>query len=384
MIRFLSTTLFLVLWSGNVTFVQAQRADEGPTYTDPHQTDEDFDIQGEYRGWMHTLRSPRSSTKIGLQVVALGDGQFDAVKFAGGLPGDGWIGHVRTPFHGVRIGETVRLDGADYGIDITEGVATLLRRDGTKAGELRKVERVSPTMGAIPPSDAIVLFDGTNTEHFVNAQITEDGLLLAGTDTVEAFQDFRLHGEFRIPYKPFARGQARGNSGFYLQSRYEVQVLDSFGLEGVENECGAVYTRRRPDVNMCFPPLAWQTYDIEFRAARFNAQGEKTSPMQISVWHNGVPVQNHVSIDGKTGAGKPEGPFPLPTKLQDHNNPVVYRNLWLVDRSVSQAAPIGALASLWEGPIPPVPIASLGGSFTSAQSTGWSLPAYLSGCSCGR
>ncbi len=350
-------TLLLLLSPAAQAQIPVQFDQDGPVFTDPTVVHEDYFFQGEYRGWIHTLPTHRSSQKTALQVVSLGDGMFDAVRFAGGLPGDGWIGRARIPFTGIRMGETLRLEGDNHEIMIANDVATIFRWDGTKAGELRKVERVSPTMGAVPPPGAIVLFDGTDTDQFVNGRITEDGLLLAGTDTVDAFQDFRLHGEFRIPYKPFARGQARGNSGFYLQNRYEVQVLDSFGLEGVENECGALYRTRRPDVNMCLPPLTWQTFDIEFRAARFDDTGRKIRDMEISVWHNGVPVHNHVSIPNKTGAGKPETPVPLPIKLQDHNNPVVYRNLWLVDRSSSGAAPIDALTSLRGGwTVPPVPV----------------------------
>ena len=146
-----------------------------------------------------------------------------------------------------------------------------------------------------------------------------------------------MHAEFRLPYKPQGRGQDRGNSGFYLQSRYEVQVLDTFGLEGVENHCGALYKTRRPDINMCYPPLSWQTYDIDFTPARFDAQGNKVSDMRISVWHNGVPIHADAVIPNKTGAGRPEGPDPLPTKLQDHSNPVMYRNIWLIDRSTAPA-----------------------------------------------
>ncbi|MCA9078898.1 MAG: DUF1080 domain-containing protein, partial [Planctomycetaceae bacterium] len=160
--------------------------------------------------------------------------------------------------------------------------------------------------------------------------------------------------EFRIPYKPMARGQGRGNSGFYLQSRYEVQVLDSFGLEGIENECGALYRTRRPAFNMCLPPLQWQTYDIDFSPAKFDAQGNKTRNMRISVWHNGVLIHDRADIPNKTGAGKPEGPEPLITKLQDHGNPVVYRNLWMIDRTQPGTESISWLRLPPQGP--PVPI----------------------------
>jgi hypothetical protein len=188
-------------------------------------------------------------------------------------------------------------------------------------------------MGAPAPPGAILLFDGTDTGRLVRAKITEQALLLAGTETAEAFQNFRLHIEFRVPFLPFATGQARGNSGVYLQSRYEIQILDSFGLEGLFNECGSLYRQRSPDINACLPPLEWQTYDIEYRSPRFGASGNKTENARISVWLNGILVHNDIDILSKTGAGKEEGPAPFPTRLQDHGNPVVFRNFWILNRN---------------------------------------------------
>src|SRR5205823_3099151 len=131
---------------------------------------------------------------------------------------------------------------------------------------------------------------------------------------------------------PAARGQTRGNSGVYLQDRYEIQILDSFGLDGKANECGAVYTRTAPAVNMCFPPLSWQTYDIDFRAARFDRDGKKTGNAVVTVRHNSITVQDHVDIAGPTGHGKPETPDPGPISLQNHGNPVAFRNIWILPR----------------------------------------------------
>lgn len=308
----------------------AQNSKDGPVYTDPNQVDTDYSYQGEYRGWQRSRPSARSSEPVALQVIALGEGKFAASKYYGGLPGEGWFGGSRYELSGELTGDVVQLRSDDYSVMVDGETAIIMTPDGRRAGELQKVHRVSPTMGAAPPPEAIVLFDGTSTEHFKGGKITEEGYLLAGADTVEPWTDFRLHGEFRIPYKPLARGQARGNSGFYLQSRYEVQVLDSFGLEGIENEGGSLYRTRRPDINMSYPPLQWQTYDIELISPRFDEQGNKLSNMRITVWHNGVLIHNNVEIENKTGAGKPEGPEPLPTKLQEHSNPVVFRNIWIV------------------------------------------------------
>lgn len=321
--RILGTIAFVVT-------VSPLAADDG-VYTDPAVTDADFAFQGEYVGWQRAQPSHRTSERVGLQVIARGDGQFDAVKFWGGLPGGGWAHALKYPLAGQRIDSFVELRGELYDMILEEDAATVYAKDGRIAGELRRVERVSPTMGLAPPADAVVLFDGAASPALQNPTMTEDGLLLPGTETAAPYGDFRLHAEFRIPYKPAATGQARGNSGLYLQGRYEVQILDSFGLDGLNNECGALYKSRPPDVNVCLPPLQWQTYDIDFRAARFDEEGRKTRSAVISVWHNGVAIHHNVAIPDKTGAGQPEGPQPLPIRLQDHGNPVVFRNMWLIE-----------------------------------------------------
>jgi hypothetical protein len=152
-------------------------------------------------------------------------------------------------------------------------------------------------------------------------------------ETKEKFGDFKLHVEFAPnDVGPGPTGQARGNSGVYLQNRYEIQVLDSFGSLSELDDCGAIYEQRAPDRNMTFPPLAWQTFDIEFEAARFDASGAKTDPARVTVRHNGVLVHEEVPLAGPTGRGEPEGPSPGPLVLQDHWNPVVFRNVWLLPR----------------------------------------------------
>ena len=115
----------------------------------------------------------------------------------------------------------------------------------------------------------------------------------------------------------------------YIQQRYEVQILDSFGLTGEPNQCGGSYRQQSPDINMCYPPLAWQTYDIYFRAARWDGQGNKIRNALITVVHNGQPIHGDYSIPTKTGAGKAEGPQAMPILLQDHGNPVHFRNVWI-------------------------------------------------------
>jgi hypothetical protein len=297
--------------------------------TDPALADADFTWQGEYAGPI--LLPGYGSMQHGLQVVALGRGKFDGVLYAGGLPGSGWDKTVPQKLSGQLADGKLTLSGERNQIAIARNVARVLDQSGRELGRLIKTERVSATLGLQPPHNAIVLFDGKESEELPKAKIAPDGLLLAGVTTKLPVNAFRLHLEFRTPYMPQARGQARGNSGVYIQQRYEVQILDSFGLEGVENECGSLYRQTRPAQNMCLPPLAWQTYDIWFTPPKFAEDGKtKTENARITVLHNGVAVHRHREITAKTGGGKVEGPEALPIVLQDHGNPVTFRNIWLV------------------------------------------------------
>jgi hypothetical protein len=304
-------------------------ADPVVAIMDPTQAGPDFAVQGEYSGTF-------GQEKWGAQVVALGNGTFQAVFLPGGLPGDGWDGKTRFRWEGKS--------EADYTLFNTREpgwVASLSRGEitghdpGGKAFRLTKVQRQTPTAGLKAPEGAVVLFDGSGTDAWQGGQTTPEGYLVAGERTKKSFHDFTLHLEFRTPFKPLARGQSRGNSGVYLQGRYEIQILDSFGLEGAFNECGAIYRQRKPDLNMCFPPLSWQTYDIDFQAARYDDVGNKTRNAVITVRHNGVPVHDHVEITGPTGgaARRPEAGTPAPISLQNHGNPVVFRNIWIVEKA---------------------------------------------------
>ncbi|MFJ9037246.1 family 16 glycoside hydrolase [Streptomyces sp. NPDC102406] len=147
--------------------------------------------------------------------------------------------------------------------------------------------------------------------------------------TKDAYQDFTLHAEFRVPLLPDdVTGQDRGNSGIYLQDRYELQILDSYGdLTPDTNEAGAIYLKKAPDSNASTAPETWQTYDITFRAARFDESGKKTADARVSVVWNGKKVHDDVAIDGPTGAGAPEGPAAGAIRLQDHGNKVRFRDI---------------------------------------------------------
>lgn len=313
------------------------------TTEDLAESDPDFPFQGEYVGCTCTMRL--GAEYAGLQVAALGDGQFRAVQYRRGLPGAGWNGVDQFVLEGQREGDTVRLEAhgrsGTYTVLIRRGVAEIRNSAWRLLGRFERIERVSHTMGAVPPARAIVLFDGSlfdgsGVQEFASGEIVDGDLLLAGPVTRRDFRDFHLHVEFRTPYMPLARGQGRGNSGVYVQKRYEIQILDSFSLSGEANECGGLYRQRPPAVNMALPPLAWQTYDIDFTAARFNQQGEKIRNARITVAHNGVVIHDDVELTGKTGAGDRETAAPGPIRFQWHGNPVVFRNMWIVDNDAAE------------------------------------------------
>ncbi len=291
--------------------------------------DPDFALQGEYR-------SAEQGKAMGAQVVALGGGRFDVYLLAGGLPGAGWEpGRSRTLLQGGRKGDVVDCVDASGRIaaTIAQGSLSLTTADGAKH-TLARTERHSATLGRKPPAGAVVLFDGTSADHWEKGRVENGHLLATGSSSKKHFGDYTMHLEFRTPYKPTARGQQRGNSGVYHSGRWETQILDSFGLEGKDNECGGIYSIAKPRLNMCLPPLAWQTYDVEFTAARFDAAGQRTAWPRITVRLNGVPVHENLELarDFTTSAPitKPlDGPAG-PVFLQDHGNPVVFRNVWIV------------------------------------------------------
>jgi hypothetical protein len=198
---------------------------------------------------------------------------------------------------------------------------------------MEKTLRHSPTEGIKAPAGAIVLFDGTSEAAWAGGHMDERHLLAAGPKTKQQFTNYTLHAEFLLPFKPLGRGQDRGNSGVYMQDRYEVQVLDSFGLKGENNECGGIYSQIKPALNMCYPPLTWQTYDIDFTAAKFDDTGKKVKNAVITVKHNGVIIHDAVEIKGPTGGGKKEDPSGGSIQLQGHGNPVFYRNVWIVPKA---------------------------------------------------
>jgi type 1 glutamine amidotransferase len=204
----------------------------------------------------------------------------------------------------------------------------------------RKFVRTSPTLAQIAPTGSEVLLpysptltQGPKLDAWTNPNwipMRDGSAQVRGGDnrTKREFGDMKLHVEWLTPLKPEARGQERGNSGVYLQDRYEVQVLDSFGLDSQDNDAGGIYQIGKPLVNASLPPGQWQTYDITFRAPRFYTDGSIAKFASATVIHNGIVIQKDLVIPRATGgANGPEAPLG-PIRLQDHGNPVRFRNIW--------------------------------------------------------
>jgi hypothetical protein len=267
-------------------------------------------------------------------VIALGDGKFHSVGFSGGLPGDGY--DASQPLRegdGKLEGNVAKIAGNEFQVAIDGKTLQIQDLNGNTVATLKKVHRESPTLGAKPPEGAIVLFDGKDASQWENGKVSSDGLLGVNVATKKKFNDFTLHLEFRTPFMPKSRGQARGNSGLYIQSRYECQILDSFGLSGENNECGGIYQIAKPKVNMCYPPLSWQTYDVDFTAARYDASGKKTADAKATIRHNGIVIHQDLVFPRATPGREGEANSPAGIYLQDHGNPVAFRNIWIVEKT---------------------------------------------------
>jgi len=314
-------------------------------------------IMGEYVGTMtHSVTvtagivaTATATTPAEAKVIAEGGGNYRAVVTISGITTPSLaIDGLRYPLQlsGKADGNKVALAGKGGDIElkgVIDGGKTLVAESSNGVQfELKYTVHHSPTEGEKPPAGAVVLLpfaEGkppTLDEWAAPAWKPQDdgSVVSAGADmhTNRKFGDFQLHVEFRVPLEPAGRGQGRGNSGIYLQDLYEMQVLDSFGLPPDPSECAAVYTQVPPTANACFPPGSWQTYDITFRAPRFDADGKKTKDAVVTIMHNGVKVQDSTVIHGPTGAakGRPEAATGV-IRLQFHGHGVRFRNMWLVE-----------------------------------------------------
>ncbi len=208
--------------------------------------------------------------------------------------------------------------------------------------KLNKPEDKMDYKSEAPPKDAVILFDGKSLDNWtktdgkspVSWKLDNGVMEVKGGNIISKQKfdgNFKLHVEFRVPYMPQAKGQGRGNSGVYVQGRYEVQVLDSYGLEPKIDDCGAIYGIAKPLVNACKAPTVWQAYDIEFHSPKC-ADGKKTEMGRMTVHQNGIKIHDDVKLTkDNTTAGLGGDPCTAgPIMLQDHGNPVQFRNIWVV------------------------------------------------------
>lgn len=197
----------------------------------------------------------------------------------------------------------------------------------------------APKTALSPPPDAIVLFDGKDLSQFDGGEkwLVKDGVATVrdvSISTKQSFGDCQMYIEWASPSKVVSSGQGRGNSGVYMMGEYEVQILDSYNNKTYfDGQAGAIYKQSPPMFNACRGPGQWQTFDIIFRAPRFNKDGSLQSPAAMTVLHNGMVVQNNFQLLGETAWHKPPvykaRADKLPIGLQCHGNPVQFRNIWV-------------------------------------------------------
>lgn len=329
-----------------VGFVAMSQAQELTSLDEVNQSEfaKDFQWQGEYI-------TPEDGRAY--QVIADGNGKFRIVGYPGGLPGEGWdrtmarffgTGTLDSDNKMTIIGEKMimpKRENPELIFDEKQKSRpmSLSKQEDGKFVFVNKVERAaekvvreSPTLGMEPPKGAFVVFNGKDLNNFKpGAKMNEaTGTLWAEACSVP-FENkpYLLHLEFMTSFMPTKQGQARSNSGVYIAECYECQVLDSFGLEGLNNECGGFYQSNAPNVNMAFSPLTWQTYDIELTPAKFE-DGKKVAEAKVTVLHNGVLIHDNLTLPKDTPGRLKEVNEPRGVYLQGHGNKVQYRNIWVL------------------------------------------------------
>jgi len=310
----------------------------------------DLNLMGDYQGqW---IDAPEKSYQqinptVAAQVVNIDVGHY-AIHFVQDLDRRA---HPYFQGEGRLVGSAIVTDqdGWKFSVSAADGLTGTALIDGaTIKFALRRVVRKSPTLNAPAPIGAITLFNGKNLDSWQKSgggpahwNLLDSGAMEASAKgylrTRQTFQDVKLHLEFLYPVGEGKVGQKRGNSGVFLQG-YEVQVLNSYGLEGKWNELGALYKLSPPRVNAARPPLQWQTFDITYQAPRYRGD-TKIANARIWVELNGVPVQTdqeiyHATANAEIGRTWPAPNKPLPISLQFHGNPIQYRNIWVQELSL--------------------------------------------------
>lgn len=305
------------------------------------------DLNGLYTGtYLPSKQAAVAPTPITARVVGWGGNEYRVVV---DVPEGDKTKRVEIPAkkEGNKLTVGGNAGGADWTGTFDNGKIAL---SGGGELELARVAKTSPTQGLKPPAAAVVLMPyeegkpSNINEWNGQWQIMDDGSIQVNATgdlrTKREFGDMILHLEYKPPYKTDARGQGRGNSGVYLQDRYEVQVLDSFGWPPRDNEAGGIYQVAVPKANAALPPTEWQTYDMTFRAPRFNADGSVKTPATVTAYLNGQLIHDNVQIPKPTGGGAPNNVAKGALRLQDHQNPVRFRNIWVVEKNFADDAPL--------------------------------------------
>lgn len=331
-----------------MSFVVFAKVAESVEYTsvesitaDNKETARDFEIQGEY------LSKKSDDVVVGYNIVARGKGKFLFVTFEGGLPGDGWNRDNLRLFANAEVKDDT-LVVTDNEQEEKDSNGKIKRKKIDKPNikrykitankltssveELVKVTRRSNTLGLKVPDGGISIFtDGKASEILLKSKVNNAAKTLWSEATTKTFEKrpYILHVEFLTSYMPNDSGQGRSNSGVYIDECYECQILDSFGLEGLNNECGGFYQQAAPKVNMCYPPLQWQTYDIDFTPAKFGDNGKKIANARMTVKHNGIVIHENFEPKHETPGRKKETPEARGLYLQGHGNKVQFNNVWI-------------------------------------------------------
>jgi hypothetical protein len=332
-------------------FVVFTRATESAEYTSVESiaaankdAARDFEIQGEY-----VNKTENGDNVFGFNIVVRGKGKFLFIVFAGGLPGDGWSRGDLRLFANAEVkddtlivtdnereekngkGGTKRKKIEKPRVNrykIENGKLTNL----DKKEVLLKVYRKSSTLGLKMPEGGIPIFvDGKAAEILSQGKVNDKAKTLWAEATTKAFEKrpYILHVEFLNSFMPDSASQGRSNSGVYIDECYECQILDSLGLEGLNNECGGFYLQAAPKLNMCYPPLQWQTYDIDFVPAKFDNDGKKIANARVTVKQNGVLIHENFEPKHETPGRKKETKDARGLYLQGHGNKVQFNNVWI-------------------------------------------------------
>ncbi|MGI6456189.1 MAG: 3-keto-disaccharide hydrolase [bacterium] len=309
------------------------------------QQKREIPVYGNYHGDFSEWESP-----IRAQVVADGGDNYHAVFYS---PDENGV-EKRYVINGKKQKNVTRFEGdvevgGDYGTchvsgEIVNGIfeGTVKFRDSQDTFRLERVELKPPTLGAEPPEGALVLLGMNPQENqkllYENFTVqprwvvhNDGSVSISGSSIIskQEYSDAKIHIEFMTPYMPYERGQARGNSGVYIIGRYELQVLDSFGEPPRDNEAGGFYQVAVPKVNAALPPQEWQTYDITFRAPKFE-NGQKTENARVTVVYNGITIHDDLVLPKNTPGGVSNQEAESgPLLLQDHSDQVRYRNVWI-------------------------------------------------------